>query len=244
MASTAWMSRPASEKQVAFIQKMADEKIVSGLHDELLDRLADVASGQGVSGGEASELIDALMAAPRKAKPSAGFAPLISTQGERKAAATAAWAESHRLEAAAAEALVAAGGKAGVEGACTNCGHSAHDDKICGHSQFVSLGWDDGYNVVCECKNFVAVTAAQGAARTAHWEAQCSRDAAHKAEDAAREFERGDHVVVARGRKVPKGSKGQIIKVDEGNYGWRVFLLLADGSKAWIALSNIDHEEV
>ena len=44
----------------------------------LLDRLADLASGVEISGGEASGLIDALMAAPRKPKPSAGFAPLVS----------------------------------------------------------------------------------------------------------------------------------------------------------------------
>jgi hypothetical protein len=222
---------------------MADQKVISGFNETLLDQIADVASGQEITSGEASDIIDALIDAPRKAKPSAGFAPLVSGFGERKAAAEEARAESDRLEAAAAEALAAAGGKAGTEGNCINCGHGAHEAGICHKSTFHSLGWDDGYNVVCECAEFVAVTAAQDAARIAHRDAQYALQITYKAEDAAREIERGDHVIVFKGRKIAKGSKGQVAKVSEGTYGWSAFLILEDGSKAWTALTNLKHEE-
>jgi hypothetical protein len=155
--------------------------------------------------------------------------------------AAEAQATAERLEAVASVMLAAAGGKAGVEGNCNNCGHSAHAGKTCPRSDYHSLGWDDGYNISCTCEEFVAVTIEQDMARTARLNAQFARDEVRKAEFAAEEFVRGDEVVVARGRKIKKGSKGQVIKTQDGTYGWSAFLLLDDGSKAWTSLTNLDH---
>jgi Family of unknown function (DUF6011) len=67
-AKTAWKARPASEKQVAFVQKLTGERDAAALSEQLLESLADLQSGEYLTGGQASALIDALMAAPRKAK--------------------------------------------------------------------------------------------------------------------------------------------------------------------------------
>lgn len=244
MASTKWRDQPASAKQLFWIGKLADEKVTGDLDDVLLDTLADVASEVTITGGQASDLLDILFKAPRKPKPSAGYAPLVSDRAKRKARYDEAKAKYERLEAAREAALAAAGGKAMALGKCVGCGHDDHTDRDeCKVGKWVHLGYDSDYYSECSCKEFVAANALHEAARQA---GIGIADALHAMNELGREasqFRRGDEVVVARGRKVPKGSKGQILKVSDGAYGMRVFLLLADGSKAWTALTNIDHEE-
>jgi hypothetical protein len=53
-------------------------------------------------------------------------------------------------------------------------------------------------------------------------------------------FVRGDQVVVARGRKVPIGTTGELFWAKEGQYGWRVGVRDADGEAHWTAAKNID----
>lgn len=244
MANTGWRDRAASTKQTALIQKLADEKIIGGLDDEALDRIADVASGQSITGGEASDLIDALFKAPRKAKPSAGFAPLVSNFAERQAKFNEAKSEYEALEAAREAALAAAGGKSMGLGRCVDCGHDDHTDREeCKVGRWVHLGYDSDYHVECSCKEFVEANELHEAARVAGLGiAQASSDMRH-ARDAMQDFLRGDDVIVVRGRKVKQGTKGQIIKTSEGTYGWSAFLKLEDGSTAWTALTNIEHVE-
>jgi hypothetical protein len=68
MSKTAWKTRGASEKQVAFVQKLIGERLTATLPEQMLESLADLQSGEEITGGQASALIDALMAAPRKPK--------------------------------------------------------------------------------------------------------------------------------------------------------------------------------
>jgi hypothetical protein len=245
---TKWMTLPASVKQKNWILSLSDQRVVTGLSDELLDRLADVASDVAITGGEASSIIDALKVAPWKPKPSAGFAPLVSDRAERLAEAAEAQVEYERLTVLAEAALAAAGGKARALGLCVTCGDPAYshkgEDGKCTSGEWVHYGHDSDYYHDCSCKEFIKAGPLHDAALAAQAPLAAALHRVHETDDAARDFRRGDHVVVARGRKVPKGSKGQIIKVDpDGRYGTSVFLLLDSGDRAWTALSNIDHEE-
>ena len=236
MASTKWRDQPASPKQLHWIGKLADEKAIGDLDEALLETLADVASEQAITGGQASDLLDVLFAAPRKAKPSAGFAPLVSDLAERKAKAAQEKAEAQQARVEAEAAVAAAGGTA-HEGYCTKCNHR-HGDSKCGASiQY----WDDYFP--CECTHTEVGTAATQAAAGLVAKAlrydRCADDAAYAVE----EIKRGDLVTVFKGRKIAKGSKGQVAKISQGTYGWSAFLILADGSKAWTALTNLKHEE-
>jgi hypothetical protein len=236
MASTKWRDQAASAKQLYWIGKLADEKAIGDLSEALLETLADVASEQVITGGQASDLLDVLFAAPRKAKPSAGFAPLVSDLAERKAKAAQEKAEAQQARAEAEVAKEAAGGTA-HEGYCTKCNHR-HGAEKCGASiQY----WDDYYP--CECAHTevgtAATQAAAGLVATAIRYEQYATDAAYAVE----EIRRGDHVVAFKGRKVPKGTKAQVAKISQGTYGLSAFLILEDGSKAWTALTNIKHAE-
>lgn len=51
---------------------------------------------------------------------------------------------------------------------------------------------------------------------------------------------KGKVVVVARGRKVPKGTEGVVFWIGNNGYGESVGLLLADGSKVFTASKNCD----
>jgi len=70
-----------------------------------------------------------------------------------------------------------------------------------------------------------------------------AEEARHDAEEAARrerEFGRGKKVVVARGRKVPKGTIGEIFWIGDNGYGESLGLFLADGTKVFTASKNCD----
>ena len=64
------------------------------------------------------------------------------------------------------------------------------------------------------------------------------RKAAAEAE--AMRVAKGKTVVVARGRKVAKGTTGTVIWMGEGKWGWRVGVKDAAGTAHWTALSNVD----
>ena len=55
-----------------------------------------------------------------------------------------------------------------------------------------------------------------------------------------REVRRGCRAVVARGRKVAKGTEGRVFWLGNGNYGWRAGLETDAGETVWIALNNLD----
>jgi hypothetical protein len=56
----------------------------------------------------------------------------------------------------------------------------------------------------------------------------------------AAKIERGKTVIVARGRKVKKGTIGEVFWLGEGNYGLRAGIKDADGTVYWTAASNLD----
>jgi len=67
--------------------------------------------------------------------------------------------------------------------------------------------------------------------------------AAHVAYVAELEFNRvhkGKFVVVARGRKVPKGTRGQVFWIGNNGYGTSVGIITATGEKHFTALANVD----
>ena len=63
---TDWQYRPASDKQLAFIKKLMDERPdwSEQLDDEQVERAFDVMGQKLVTGGEASTLIESLLAFP------------------------------------------------------------------------------------------------------------------------------------------------------------------------------------
>lgn len=51
---------------------------------------------------------------------------------------------------------------------------------------------------------------------------------------------KGQQVKVVKGRKVPIGTTGEVFWVGEGQYGWRLGFLDAEGITHWIAVSNVE----
>jgi hypothetical protein len=61
--------------------------------------------------------------------------------------------------------------------------------------------------------------------------------------DVEREFNRvdkGKFVTVARGRKVPKGTRGQVFWIGNNGFGTSVGIITATGEKHFTALTNVD----
>lgn len=242
---TSWRDGPATSKQITWITRLADEKDTSSLDEVLLDTIADVASGVTITGGQASDLLDVLFALKRTAKPIGGFATLTSDYAERLARWKALKAQAETVGAEADAAEAAAGGTAS-EGACVKCGHDhsrVSEKGGCGAS--VEWRGSDYYDYyTCECTETARGTAATEAARKLQVKALGLQVDAGRAGLEAEELCKGDHVTVARGRKIKKGTTGQILTIRDGSYGKSAFLLLADGSKAWTSLTNLDHKEV
>lgn len=60
-----------------------------------------------------------------------------------------------------------------------------------------------------------------------------------EAEARVREVRRGCRAVVAKGRKVAKGTEGRVFWLGESAYGWRAGLETDSGETVWTALSNL-----
>ncbi|NBR66100.1 MAG: hypothetical protein EBT79_02270 [Actinobacteria bacterium] len=78
------------------------------------------------------------------------------------------------------------------------------------------------------------------AARVAEKVAAAEARLEEQAEARLREVQRGCRAVVARGRKVAKGTEGRVFWLGRGTYGWRAGLETDDGQTVWTALSNLD----
>jgi hypothetical protein len=78
--------------------------------------------------------------------------------------------------------------------------------------------------------------AAREAERVAAEEARREADAKAR----LHEVQRGCRAVVARGRKVAKGTEGRVFWIGQGGFGPRAGLETDDGQTVWIALSNLD----
>jgi len=86
----------------------------------------------------------------------------------------------------------------------------------------------------------VAAHAAWMAARAAEKAAAEEARLEAQAEDRIREVRRGCRAVVARGRKVARGTEGRVFWLGQNDYGWRAGLETDDGQTVWVALNNLD----
>jgi hypothetical protein len=86
----------------------------------------------------------------------------------------------------------------------------------------------------------VAAHEAWIAAREAEKAAALEAKREDEAEARVREVRRGGRAVVARGRKVARGTEGRVFWLGNGTYGWRAGLETDAGETVWIALNNLD----
>jgi hypothetical protein len=163
---------------------------------------------------------------------------LVDTYPTRLAAYRAA-EETHRLARQESDALRAeAGGRAIQAGACASCGHTAHERHCTQSIQVMSDLWEQ-----CPCAASIAPTEAQvRAANAVQVTSQRYREmiAAHEEAD---KLVAGDNIVVARGRKVARGTAGQVIRSWDGDYGLRVLFRNEAGEDVWVAASNIERRD-
>lgn len=244
MAQGAWTTRPISPKQIALIDRLVGEKTVGALDESLLEILADVQSDVEITQGTAGTLIDALIALPRKPRTFTvdTTVTLLSTWEARKKAADDTSAAYTAADEKATAAKEAAGG-IDAEGNCTTCHRTSRwdgEDGTCGNS----VEWrGSDYSMWGNCSGREKGTAATAAAGALRLPLLDLLTAANHARDAAEKFVKGDWAVNVRGRKIPKGTTGQVIATNDGQYGPSVLLLLADGTKAWTAQRNVEHTE-
>jgi hypothetical protein len=66
-----------------------------------------------------------------------------------------------------------------------------------------------------------------------------AEDALYRAKMEAAKIEKGDYVTVYKGRKVPKGTIGQVFWIGDTQYGTRIGLTDAAGDTWWTALTNV-----
>lgn len=78
------------------------------------------------------------------------------------------------------------------------------------------------------------------AAREAEKAAAREAEREGAAEARVRRVTKGCRAVVARGRKVAKGTEGRVFWLGHGGYGWRAGLETDAGETVWTALSNLD----
>ena len=94
--------------------------------------------------------------------------------------------------------------------------------------------------VVDATPDVVAAHDAWIAARAAEKAAAAEAKREQEAENRIRRVERGCWAVVARGRKVPKGTQGRVFWIGHSTYGWRAGLETEAGDTVWTALDNLD----
>jgi hypothetical protein len=106
----------------------------------------------------------------------------------------------------------------------------------------VGLGWDSQGAVVNASASEIAAYAAHKAAQHEAWyAARLAREAQIEAENAAQRVVRGKLVIVARGRKVAKGTVGVVAWIGDSDWGTRVGLVIpgVDGL-TYTAIGNLD----
>jgi hypothetical protein len=247
-----WREEPATAKQKNFVRSLASKRDLSEVDDVALDLFADLESGAPITGGQASILIDTFKAAPFQSRQPQQEKALTSDRAERLAALSRAKAEAETAEAVAEVAKAAAGGHTALEGQCVKCGHShnhqgityvAAEDGTCGASVEVRMS-DYSEYYACSCTETARGTAASHEAHRLATVALRASNAVWQYQQDADAVRKGDMVVNVRGRKIAKGTTGQVIATNNNGYGPSVLMLLSDGQKVWTALSNVEHVEV
>jgi hypothetical protein len=111
-----------------------------------------------------------------------------------------------------------------------------------GGYESVGLGWDSrGADVNASASDLAAYAAHKAAQHEAWHAARLAREAQVRAEENACAIVRGKLVIVARGRKVAKGTVGVVAWIGDSDWGTRVGLVVAgvDGL-AYTAIGNLD----
>ena len=67
-------------------------------------------------------------------------------------------------------------------------------------------------------------------------------EALQEAETRAKELTPGDFMVVAKGRKVPKGTRGRLVRLWEGQYGTRALLRTSEGESVWVDVGHLSRD--
>lgn len=241
--NTAWMARPVTARQLSWIESLVTERVLSDVDEDVLDIVADIESGVEVTGGAASRVIDALRDAPRKpivytALADPRPARLVALAEVEVALASASAEHAHRM--------VASEGRIGAAGRCIKCGHEPHAEACTAES----TAWrptgpfDDDRWLACGCTSTAVGDALSEAAAESERKVANARQKVAEAREIASRIDKGVRVVVARGRKVKRGSTGQVLTLRDGAYGPSAYLLLDDGSKVWTNLGNLDPEPV
>lgn len=123
--------------------------------------------------------------------------------------------------------------------------YAGHWDNDADPGHDVALVWDANTCTPVKISTFVggAVVDASASVRAAYEAYLVVQAALAEAAEEKRDqntVRRGKVVVVARGRKVPKGTQGEVFWIGNNGYGDSVGLVLADGSKVFTALKNVD----
>jgi len=89
-------------------------------------------------------------------------------------------------------------------------------------------------------KRVAAAVKAEKAAQVSPGE-ESSREAEEARREAA-ELQPGDHILVARGRKVPKGTRGRLVRLWAGQYGTRALLRTTEGEAVWVDVGHLSRD--
>lgn len=125
-----------------------------------------------------------------------------------------------------AEDRAAAAGGAYPADMCTSCGHT-HLSGPCTEDE-------------CRCATHTEPSLQQVEAYHYYDQAAQAHDEYVRLWNIAQSFHRGDRFVVARGRKVPIGTAGALIRTHDGDYGARALIQPADGEPVWVSVENLE----
>lgn len=136
-------------------------------------------------------------------------------------------------------ALDRAGRRARMAGSCSACGHRGHAGGSCRETvQVMSDIWES-----CQCDGHTDPTPEEIAAAVASQEAYVAFNDMQEKATARDTITRGDRMIVSKGRKVPVGTTGAVLRTWEGEYGLRVLLRTDSGDEMWVAATNLDGNE-
>lgn len=161
---------------------------------------------------------------------------LRDTYAERVIALERAQAAFTTAKAAAVAATEAAGGRAVAAGRCAECRHTDHQAVAC-----TAPASRAAHAPACGCASSTKPTRAQIKAAGLHQTAYAARDAVTAAQEAVDTPTPGDKFVVSRGRKVPRGTHGTLVRVWDGAWGRRALLRTATGD-VWVGVENLDRD--
>lgn len=143
--------------------------------------------------------------------------------------ANAAQKKFDALDRVRLDAVAAANGRAVPPDYCGACRHKFHNEQC---------------RQACECAEYVQPSTAEIAAHSAIMAAHEAEQELFTLREAAGTWQKGDRYVVTKGRAVPIGLTGRLLRTHSGPYGQRM-LILFDGetSARWVTAGNLRPEQ-